>query len=363
MTRELFLSFGSKDRAVADIVVDNVERHTGWRFFQCTRTDDNPAGGDWTATISKRMEECLAMVLIYSENAKTKYVHREIEMAVAMEKPIVAIRLDETGWGSGVDYLMRTIQTPTVLRNNLSAYLPHLRRAIAHVLPSALALPLDSIADRQLKVEAVRHLANMFVAESGGARLHGLAVRLNGLDELFVASPCVASRTWDALCAALRQASAFERGHDGFALLPILSKEDVVLLVLVAAMARTETMCCAAMDDLRNGVVAELQRRNLTPTVKEAMLALEDQSEGQAFDRIAVWLTDLAKDTKLPAALSEAAISPATIAVGKPEALREALRTLVRSDKPPPRSLPLALTGAAAWIQFEVIGTTQRSYT
>ena len=360
MPRELFLSFSSHDQDAATLIVDDVERHTGWRFFQCSRPDDNPVGGDWTAALANHLSDCLAMVLVHSAHARTsRYVHREIEMAVAIEKPIIAIRLDDAGWGPGVDYLMRTIQAPVVLRRDLPVYLPHLRRAIARVLPSALALPLDSIADRQLKVEAVRHMACKVAPKSGGARMHGLAVKLEGLDDLFVASPCVASRAWDDLCTSLRQSADFELGEDGgFALLPILSKEDIVQLVLVTAATRSEIACQVTMAGLRDGIVADLQGRGITPTVKEGMLALDDPSGGGSFERIAEWLTALAKDTRAPATpVPEAA----TIPSGNPEVLREALRTLVRTVEPPPRTLPLALTGVAAWRQFEATGILERS--
>jgi hypothetical protein len=46
---------------------------------------------------------------------------------------------------------------------------------------------------------------------------------------------------------------------------------------------------------------------------------------------------------------------------GHPEALREVLRTLSRTTEPPSRTLPLALTGAAAWQQLAMIGKRERS--
>jgi len=358
MPRELFLSYSSHDQDAAALIVDDVERHTGWRFFQCSRPDDNPVGGDWTAALANHLTDCLAMVLVHSAHARaSRYVHREIEMAVAIEKPIVAIRLDDVGWAPGVDYLMRTIQAPVVPRSDLPAYLPHLRRAIARLLPSALALPLDSISDRQLKVDSVCHLARLLAKEQEGVRLYGMGIKLGGIDSLFVASPNEASRIWEELCAELRASADFKRDKDGgFALLPVLSKEDVVLLLLVAPAARPKTTCHETMTNLRLWIAKLLVESGLDPTFKDGEQPLPDPLSGETPSRVADFLTGLGKDVE-----ARDSGKPDKRLAGHPEALREVLRTLSRSTEPPPRTLPLALTGAAAWQQFAMIGRLERN--
>lgn len=351
MQPELFLSFSSHDLEVANLIVADVERHAGWRFFQCSRPEDNPAGGDWPAALAENLAASLAVVLLHSEHARnSRYVHREIEMAVAIDKPIVAIRLDDVPWAPGVDYLMRTIQAPLVHREDLVAYLPHLRNAIARVLPTALSLPLDAIADRQLKVEAICHLARLLAKEHGCVRLYGLALKLVGLDSLFMASPCQAGRTWDELCMTLRQIADFTCDENGgSALVPIISKEDIVLLIMVATDTEQDVTHPAYMGHLRRGLVAQLEKRGLNPICQSDELQIEDLSSAESSSMVADFLTGLAKLDVKSEANCPKIMAEQSLPTGRPEALRGALCSLIRSTKPLARALPLALTGVTAW--------------
>jgi hypothetical protein len=363
MPCELFLSFSSADQDVADRIVADVEHHTGWRFFQCTRPENNPAGGDWTVTLASQLAGCLAVVLVHSEHARaSRYVHREIEMAVALGKPIVAIRLDDAAWAPGVDYLMRTLQAPVVRRDGLVDYLPHLRNALARQLPRALALPLDSVEDRRLKVDAVCHLARALATESVGVHLHGLGIRLEGLEGLFAASPCTANRCWDELCGVLRRVARLACDADGrrHAILPVISKEDLILFVLVAPAGSANDARLQLLDTWYRCLVRSMAEYGVALSTRADSLSLPSPSSAETPGMVARFLTGLGDKNGRSA--GEAA--PAELQVpdggGHDKALREELRSLVRASEPLPRSLPVALTGAAAWQRFEAIAEQER---
>jgi basic membrane protein A len=126
---DVFISYSSKDKAVADAVVAAHE-NTGIRCWYAPR--DIPPGADWGESITKAIERCSLMVLIFSGSAnQSQRVLDELNYAVSRGKPILPFRVEDLeptgamglhlssrhwldafdpGWKAHIDRLVRSVQ-------------------------------------------------------------------------------------------------------------------------------------------------------------------------------------------------------------------------------------------------------------
>jgi len=98
MSHDIFVSYSSKDKAVADAVVSALE-NSGLRTWVAPR--DVKPSADWGDSISEAISSCKMVLLIFSGHSnRSKHVRDEIYYAISEEKIILPFRiekLDPTG--------------------------------------------------------------------------------------------------------------------------------------------------------------------------------------------------------------------------------------------------------------------------
>lgn len=90
---DVFISYSTKDKAVADAVVSAHEK-VGIRCWYAPR--DIPPGADWADSITKAIEECSLMILIFSGNANgSQRVLDELNFSINKGKPVLPFRVED----------------------------------------------------------------------------------------------------------------------------------------------------------------------------------------------------------------------------------------------------------------------------
>lgn len=92
MGHDIFISYSSKDKAVADAVVATLENQ-GIRCWYAPR--DIRAGMDWGESITQAISDCGFMLLIFSKNSnKSQRVLDEIYFAISEGKTLLPFRIE-----------------------------------------------------------------------------------------------------------------------------------------------------------------------------------------------------------------------------------------------------------------------------
>ena len=106
MEFDVFLSYSSKDKVVADAACHALES-AGLRCWIAPR--DITPGSEWGASIVKAIAGAKAMVLIFSNDAnQSRQVTREVERAVNKGIPIVPVRIADIIPTESLEYFLST---------------------------------------------------------------------------------------------------------------------------------------------------------------------------------------------------------------------------------------------------------------
>jgi hypothetical protein len=107
MAHDIFISYSSKDKPVADAVCATFEAH-GMRCWIAPR--DVPPGAAWGAAIVDAIQNSRVMVLIFSENANASgQIAREVERAADYGVTIVPIRVEDVAPAQSLQYFLSNI--------------------------------------------------------------------------------------------------------------------------------------------------------------------------------------------------------------------------------------------------------------
>ncbi len=107
MNHDAFVSYASKDRAVAFQMVDYLES-CGIRCWVAPR--DVPGGRNYAEAILSALVESKLFLLIFSENSNgSEHVQREVERALHLSKPIVPVRIKDVLPSGAMDYYLATL--------------------------------------------------------------------------------------------------------------------------------------------------------------------------------------------------------------------------------------------------------------
>lgn len=107
MPSGLFISHSDKDRALADSLLEALERR-GIRCWIAPR--DIPPGGSYAESIMNAVEQATGFVLVFTKHSNVSpHVLREVEQALRFRKNIMPIRFDDTPVSKALDYLLGTV--------------------------------------------------------------------------------------------------------------------------------------------------------------------------------------------------------------------------------------------------------------
>jgi hypothetical protein len=92
MAHDVFVSYSTKDKVVADAVVSNLENNN-IRCWYAPR--DVKPGDDWGKAISNAIEECKLFLIIFSGNAnRSQRVLDEINLAISQQTILLPFRIE-----------------------------------------------------------------------------------------------------------------------------------------------------------------------------------------------------------------------------------------------------------------------------
>jgi adenylate cyclase len=151
-SRDVFVSYASQDAAVANSVVDALEKQ-GIRCWIAPR--DVTPGEFYADAIVHAIDSAKALVLVLSQHAAVSHhILREVERASAKRHPVISLRIDRAVLPAGLEYFLNTSQWLDASEEEPSRVFTKLVEAIRRVLggstigsgnASAAVPPLDSV--------------------------------------------------------------------------------------------------------------------------------------------------------------------------------------------------------------------------
>jgi TolB-like protein/Tfp pilus assembly protein PilF len=130
---DVFVSYASQDAAVANSIVENLEKH-GCKCWIAPR--DVKPGAQYADAIVRAINEAKAVVLVMSGSAVgSSHVAREVERAASKGKPIIPFRLDNAALNPELEYFLSNSQWIDVAKLGMAAALARLKEAVGHVSP------------------------------------------------------------------------------------------------------------------------------------------------------------------------------------------------------------------------------------
>ncbi|MCR4928152.1 MAG: toll/interleukin-1 receptor domain-containing protein [Lachnospiraceae bacterium] len=104
---DVFLSYSSKNKNVADAVVADFEQH-GIRCWYAPR--DIMPGQEWVSAIHDAIKRCRLFVLIYTEGSnESKQVANEVALAFNSGKTLIPFKLSDTAMSSELEYYLTSV--------------------------------------------------------------------------------------------------------------------------------------------------------------------------------------------------------------------------------------------------------------
>jgi hypothetical protein len=132
MAHDVFISYSTADKALADTVCAGLEQR-GLTCWIAPR--DILPGSDWGAAIIDAINGAKVMVLIFSSSANTsRQIKREVERAVAKGVSIVPLRVEDVPLGKTLEYFISSEHWMDALSRPLEPHVERLGAAIRALL-------------------------------------------------------------------------------------------------------------------------------------------------------------------------------------------------------------------------------------
>src|SRR6202051_1060729 len=128
MAHDVFVSYASGDKTVADAVCATLESH-GIRCWMAPR--DVLPGMHYGEAIIDAINECRIMVLVFSSKANLSgHIPKEIERAVSQGVTVMPLRIEDVAPAKSLDYFIGSVHWLDALTPPLEV---HLKRLAANV--------------------------------------------------------------------------------------------------------------------------------------------------------------------------------------------------------------------------------------
>src|ERR1019366_8928128 len=146
MPHDVFISYATEDKRVADAVCAAVEAR-GFRCWMAPR--DVVAGMSYGEAITKAIQGCRAMVLVFSSHANTSpRIPKEIERAVTRQAPIIPFRIEDVPPSDALDYFISSVHWLDAIGGPLDGHLTRLADAVEQTLAGSGAGGAEAAAQR-----------------------------------------------------------------------------------------------------------------------------------------------------------------------------------------------------------------------
>ena len=119
MGKQIFISYKSEDKAEADIIKSKIEKSG----FSCWMAPDSiPVGSSYAAEIEDAINDCKALVLLFTERAmNSQWVEREVDRAINQKKLVIPLKTEEFSLNSQFRYYLTNVQFYDAYRDPDSA--------------------------------------------------------------------------------------------------------------------------------------------------------------------------------------------------------------------------------------------------
>ena len=132
MTHDVFISYCTDDKPVADAACATLETH-GTRCWIAPR--DILPGTDWGEAIVDAIHESKAMLLVFSSRANASpQIKREVERAVNRGIPLIPVRVEDAMPSKSLEYFISTPHWLDALTPPLEQHLQRLAETVAILL-------------------------------------------------------------------------------------------------------------------------------------------------------------------------------------------------------------------------------------
>lgn len=151
MGHDVFLSYSSNDKAIADALCAGIEQ-AKIRIWMAPR--DILPGREWAESIVEAIQNAKAMVVVFSSasNASTQ-VLREVERAVHMRVPIIPFRVEMVVPSRSMEYFLSTPHWLDALSPPLDAHIAKLAQALKGVIALESSYLSPSTEDKATETE------------------------------------------------------------------------------------------------------------------------------------------------------------------------------------------------------------------
>jgi len=144
MAHDVYISYSHVDKAAADAACATLEK-AGIRCWIAPR--DITPGDEWSAAIIKAIDQCRAMVLIFSQNANSsRQIRREVERAITVGIPLVPVRIEDVVPTESLAYFMGTVHWLDAMTPPFENHLVKLADSLKALLQVGAPSPLASTA-------------------------------------------------------------------------------------------------------------------------------------------------------------------------------------------------------------------------
>jgi hypothetical protein len=144
MAHDVYISYSHVDKAAADAACATLER-AGIRCWIAPR--DITPGDEWSAAIIKAIDQCRAMVLIFSQNANnSRQIRREVERAITVGIPLVPVRIEDVVPTESLAYFMGTVHWLDAMTPPFENHLVKLADSLKGLLQARPSSPLAGTA-------------------------------------------------------------------------------------------------------------------------------------------------------------------------------------------------------------------------
>src|ERR1700680_1674259 len=132
LSKKVFISYASQDAAVANAVVEALERQR----IRCWIAPRGRTAGEFYAdALVHAIDAAQALVLVLSQHAAVSHhILREVERASSKRHPVISLRVDRAPLPAGLEYFLNTSQWLDASDGDPSRVFPKLVEAVHKVL-------------------------------------------------------------------------------------------------------------------------------------------------------------------------------------------------------------------------------------
>ncbi len=140
VTFDVFISYASKDKVVADAVCAKLES-SGIRCWIAPR--DIVPGTSYGEAIIEAIHGAKVMVLVFSSNANASgHIPKEVERAVSNGVAILPFRIEDVAPGKSLDYFIGSVHWLDAMTPPLEKHLDDLAATVHKLIPNAAEPPI-----------------------------------------------------------------------------------------------------------------------------------------------------------------------------------------------------------------------------